>query len=126
MIENIPHSADFCQQCGNILELPLASNYIECQKCGYKQDVATYQSQIIVSKKEYKEKKQWLEQYNQEFSSFTDEQESNIKGAKVKQECPNCQYGELYFYTMQLRSADEGQTIFYECPKCGHKYTQNT
>lgn len=45
---------------------------------------------------------------------------------QVDQPCPKCDHPEMEFYTMQLRSADEGQTVFYECPKCGHKYNQNT
>jgi len=49
-----------------------------------------------------------------------------MRRAKVKEPCPNCQHPELRFYTMQMRSVDEGQTVFYECEKCGHTYSTNT
>lgn len=50
------------------------------------------------------------------------------KRATVKEECPKCKHPHMEFYTMQLRSADEGQTVFYECPaaECGHKFSVNT
>jgi len=36
----------------------------------------------------------------------------------IPEECPECHAKEMYFYTMQLRSADEGSTVFYECVRC--------
>ena len=45
---------------------------------------------------------------------------------QVDEACPKCGNQGMEYYTMQLRSADEGQTVFYECPKCRHKYSQNT
>ncbi|KAI5185201.1 DNA-directed RNA polymerase I subunit RPA12 [Nematocida homosporus] len=47
------------------------------------------------------------------------------KGAKIKESCPQCKSEYMYYYTMQLRSADEGQTVFYECD-CGYKTKLNT
>ena len=46
--------------------------------------------------------------------------------AVAKETCPSCGNPEMEYFTMQLRSADEGQTVFYECAKCGHTYSTNT
>ncbi|RLN71008.1 hypothetical protein BBJ28_00002487 [Nothophytophthora sp. Chile5] len=45
--------------------------------------------------------------------------------ATVEETCPKCNNPEMDYYTLQLRSADEGQTVFYECKKCGHKFSVN-
>lgn len=39
----------------------------------------------------------------------------------IAQRCEKCGREEVRYYTQQLRSADEGSTVFYECD-CGHKY----
>ncbi|KAJ2789123.1 DNA-directed RNA polymerase I core subunit rpa12, partial [Coemansia guatemalensis] len=43
--------------------------------------------------------------------------------ARVEEVCPQCGENEMTFYTMQMRSADEGQTVFYKCVKCGHGFS---
>lgn len=45
--------------------------------------------------------------------------------ATVDEVCPDCGAQGMEFYTLQLRSADEGQTVFYECTECGHKHSTN-
>lgn len=37
---------------------------------------------------------------------------------QIHETCPQCEHIGLRFHTMQLRSADEGQTVFFECVKC--------
>lgn len=41
--------------------------------------------------------------------------------ATMKETCEKCGAKEVRYSEQQLRGADEGSTIFYECD-CGHKY----
>lgn len=43
----------------------------------------------------------------------------------ANEECPRCHNPQLRFSEAQLRSADEGSTIFYTCPKCDYKFNTN-
>lgn len=45
--------------------------------------------------------------------------------ATIKQPCEKCGCEEVRYYTQQLRSADEGSTVFYTCPECGHRWNTN-
>lgn len=73
----------------------------------------------VVTYSEAKPAPKWLK---------TDVGMSEVKGparATVEETCPKCGNPEMDYYTLQLRSADEGQTVFYECKKCGHKFSVN-
>ena len=57
----------------------------------------------------------------QDLSQHEDTQKGGAQeGAIIKEKCPKCDNPEMSFHTMQLRSADEGQTVFYLCPRCGY------
>lgn len=39
-------------------------------------------------------------------------------GPIVERLCPKCGNDKMSYATLQLRSADEGQTVFYTCTQC--------
>jgi len=41
---------------------------------------------------------------------------------KVDIECPKCEHKKAYFWSLQTRAADEGETRFYKCVKCSHRW----
>ena len=61
----------------------------------------------------------WLVEYEEKDKAALE------KHAIIEEPCPKCDNPQMYFYTMQLRSVDEGSTVFYECPKCTHKFSVN-
>ena len=49
--------------------------------------------------------------------------EADIKGeALMQHSCTECGNESMFYHEKQLRSADEGTTIFYRCPVCDHRY----
>lgn len=47
-----------------------------------------------------------------------DDNDQDGDGPIVERRCPQCQNEKMSYATLQLRSADEGQTVFYTCTKC--------
>lgn len=61
---------------------------------------------------------------NQQKNKKGDEDEE--EGPVVERKCPKCDNNRMSYATLQLRSADEGQTVFYTCTKCKFKETENS
>lgn len=92
----------FCK-CGTIIQ----PNKMKCNRCNEKIEVKCMPKII---EKHFKKNKNIL---------------IEDRGAKIKNKCENCGNEEMYYKTVQLRAADEGQTIFYEC-ECGFKTRVNS
>lgn len=52
--------------------------------------------------------------------------ETEQDGPVVDRKCPKCGNETMSYATLQLRSADEGQTVFYTCTKCKFKESENS
>lgn len=119
----------FCAQCGSILDPPVGDQ-VNCDVCGFKCKFDDINVGEVITHSAVRTKPAWIgeEEEIHEHGSSGDKKASSGKASKhvlIEEPCPKCAHPELYFYTMQLRSVDEGSTVFYECPKCAHKYSVN-
>ncbi|CCI10467.1 unnamed protein product [Albugo candida] len=108
----------FCPHCGSIFTLPEINN-ITCSACAYHCKYEDLPSLVSITKSEQKPVPEWLEK---------EQKIKRVEGparATVEETCPKCGNSEMEYYTLQMRSADEGQTVFYECKKCGTKSSVN-
>lgn len=105
---------DFCPNCGSILPLPGLEEVVSCSLCSFKKDASDYEGIEIHSRKVFNVPK--------ERTSHAKTEES--VGPMVDRKCLNCGHEGMTYVTRQTRSADEGQTVFYGCPKCKFQETE--
>lgn len=105
----------FCHLCQSILDLPNNDAYMTCSVCGTKIDCSRFENIKIVTTS----RKDPFENLH------VNRDQSQRNAATIKEKCPKCGNSEMEFTTVQLRSVDEGQTVFYSCPKCSYKYSLN-
>ena len=92
----------FCGHCGSFLEIP-ARDPLQCSNCGASCALGeSSAADPLETRTKARAAPAW--------ASGRTEQTIKRKStrATVEQECPNCGHGILEFYTMQMRSVDEG------------------
>jgi len=113
----------FCPQCSTILDAPDLDE-VSCSCCAFKCQFEELHVPAVVTRSAPRPKPQWLASI-EDNDDAKEQEEAAKKHATIEEPCPKCAHPELYFYTMQLRSVDEGSTVFYECPSCQHTFSQN-
>ncbi|VVC89797.1 unnamed protein product [Leptidea sinapis] len=108
----------FCVKCGSILPLLQDFGSVKCYACAAIYDADSF-SNIKFS-------------YTIPFNTVSTLNNDNIlnldnpDGPVVERKCPKCGSDRMSYATLQLRSADEGQTVFYTCVSCKFKETENS
>ena len=95
----------FCDKCGSLLKAE--DEKLKCLSCGYE----TSDEEVVTFKKK---KNKDIEIAEEDVETYP----------VIKSECPHCGNDEAYHWTVQTRSADEPETIFFKCTLCKHKWRQ--
>lgn len=94
----------FCPQCKSIM-MPSGS-MMKCRKCNFQTE--KIKGKKIVSKKDFEER------------DVTVIESSEAAGfPTTRAVCEECGNDTAYWWLRQLRSADESETRFFRCTKCG-------
>ncbi|CAH3994195.1 unnamed protein product [Pieris brassicae] len=108
----------FCARCGSILPLLNDFGLVKCYAC----------KSIYEPENFNKVKFNYTINFNT-VSVIANENILNLdnpEGPVVERKCPKCGCERMSYATLQLRSADEGQTVFYTCVSCKYKETENS
>ncbi|OQR77431.1 DNA-directed RNA polymerase I subunit RPA12-like [Tropilaelaps mercedesae] len=111
---------EFCTLCGSILPLALSTDVVTCRLCGNSVPIQTFHGMETKSVVVFNDREAALKGAAQR------EAVQSRGGPTVDRVCPKCGHEGMTYATLQTRSADEGQTIFYSCPDCGFQENENS
>lgn len=123
---SIVGSLIFCLDCGNLLDNPstVTGDYIECFQCRAQYEKSKFSDIKVVTLTSETSFPSSLRSKKSVVKTSLKKNELG-EGATIKEKCPQCHNDEMQYHTLQLRSADEGATVFYTCTSCGYKFRTN-
>jgi DNA-directed RNA polymerase I subunit RPA12 len=105
---------EFCISCGSILPLPSYDELLVCKVCKKSIELKEWNGKTI--KNIYS-----INQINNNNKPNEGLKSEDFAGAFVDRKCVKCGNERMTYSTRQTRSADEGQTVFFSCPRCKHQ-----
>lgn len=121
------HDASFCPGCGALLPPLPPTGHLHCLACR-KEIPVSDQFDEEASTKTYTivfNKRQNLDPKKKKKGKDSDD-EDEVEGPTIERTCPKCGCEKMSYAALQLRSADEGQTVFFTCIKCKYKESENS
>lgn len=110
---------NFCPECGNVLPLPGIQDIVRCPRCSFCIPVAEFSGQKICSTVIFNP-------VEQSSAVLEDEEDSELKGPVIDRRCSRCNKEGMVYHTRQMRSADEGQTVFFTCIHCRYQEKEDS
>jgi DNA-directed RNA polymerase I subunit RPA12 len=101
---------EFCSNCGTILPLPTFQDSLICKLCKTSTNIREWNGKII-------ENNYLINQINR-MTHKEGLKKDDFSGTLVDRKCSKCSHEGMTYSTRQTRSADEGQTVFFACPRC--------
>jgi len=107
---NYSGGMEFCDECGGMLvpEKESGETSFTCRNCGLEADGDGEPMNITETKQ------------NNEDGLIGEEDTESLP--ETDAECDECGNDTAYYYLQQTRAADESETRFYICMKCGNKW----
>jgi len=112
----------FCPSCRATLKVD-ATGDIHCDVCPYKSNLSNIPE--LPSKVTYSSDRPTPLWAKSDAEQVTLRKSQQPTRATIDEPCIKCGTSPVGYYTVQLRSVDEGQTVFYECPGCNHTWSIN-
>ncbi|KQK13618.1 DNA-directed RNA polymerase I subunit RPA12 [Brachypodium distachyon] len=114
----------FCSVCGTLLDFDSVRS-ASCPLCGFKRKAKAIEgkeTRYAVTDEDIRRELKIEPFVTLESAPKMD---VIVQRVVVDETCPKCGHPQLEYHTKQLRAADEGQTVFYECPECRHNFKVN-
>ncbi|WRT70771.1 uncharacterized protein IL334_007770 [Kwoniella shivajii] len=117
----------FCPACGTLLDLPRDDqDEIACHQCGRREPASSYEN---LPTKTYSAPNAFPSELRSKRAlvqnKVHDGEAAKDRDPVAQEKCQKCGHIGLSYKEMQLRSADEGSTIFYKCLNCGDQTSTN-
>ena len=112
----------FCPNCRATLKVD-STGAIDCDVCGYKSNLSEIAELPSITTYSMKRPAPIWAKSDEEQAALRKSNEP--VRATIEEPCVRCGHPEVGYYTVQLRSVDEGQTVFYECPNCKYTWSIN-
>jgi DNA-directed RNA polymerase I subunit RPA12 len=118
----------FCPNCRFTLKVD-GTGSIQCDVCSYTSNLSDMDVAVLSTTTNSIDRPTPIWAKSDHEQDIIRQQMTNPNNAQqratILETCIKCNTREVGYYTVQLRSVDEGQTVFYECPKCKYTWSVN-